>query len=133
MGGRGSSGGGGGGGFKAPTLTGSEKQVSWATDILRNPYDTMAANAKRFEKQANDLDKTKKGYGSEFREESSAFKAAQKRYASEISNLSKLYPNGMKASDIIDKRGGIKAIASNILADEYKKRPNLRSHIPLKF
>lgn len=63
MGGRGGPGMGsahGGAGFKIPTLTGSEKQVSWATDILKNPYDTMVANAKMLEKQA-DIVKRRKG------------------------------------------------------------------------
>ena len=136
MGGRGGSGMGsahGGAGFKIPTLTGSEKQVSWATDILKNPYDTMVANAKMLEKQAIDLEKTKKGYGDEFREQASAFKAAQQRYTAEIANLVKMFPNGMKASEIIDKKSGIKAIANTILAAEYKKRPRLKSFIPLKF
>lgn len=81
MGGRGSSSGGGGGGFKAPTLTGSEKQVAWATDILRSPYDTMAARAKSYEKQANSFDKMKKGNGDLERQEAAVYKAAQKRYA----------------------------------------------------
>lgn len=136
MGGRGGAGMGGssgGEGFKLPTLTGSEKQVSWATDILRNPYDMMEANAKRFEKQADDLDKTKKGYGDEFRDEASAFKAAKQRYAAEIATLVKMFPNGMKASEVIDKKSGIKTIATNILADEYKKRPRLSGFIPHKF
>lgn len=132
MGGRGSSGGGGGGGFKTPTLTGSEKQVSWATDILRSPYDTMEARAKSYEKQANSFDKIKKGNGENERQVASAYKSAQKRYAAEISNLPKMNPNGMKASDIIDKRSGINAIANNIIADEFKKRPALKYEIPGK-
>lgn len=132
MGGRGSSGGGGGGGFKVPTLTGSEKQVSWATDILRSPYDTMAARAKSYEKQANSFDKMKKGNGDSERQEAEAYKVAQKRYAAEISGLQKMKPSGMKASDIIDRRGSINAIANNIIADEYKKRPALKYRIPGK-
>lgn len=130
MGGRGKTG--GGGGFKAPTLTGSEKQVSWATDILRSPYDTMATRAKSYEKQANSFDKMKEGSGDSERQEAEAYKAAQKRYAAEISVLQKMNPNGMKASDIIDKRGGINAIANNIIADEYKKRPALKYRTPGK-
>ena len=123
MGGRGGAGGGGGsGGFKTPTLTGSEKQVSWATDILRRPYDTMASMAKSYEKQADAFDKVKKGNGDAERQEAAAYKAAQKRYAAEVSNLQKMNPGGMKASQIIDKRAGINAIANNIIKDEYKKR-----------
>lgn len=132
MGGRGSSGGGSGGGFKAPTLTGSEKQVAWATDILRSPYDTMAARAKSYEKQANSFDKMKKGNGDSERQEAAAYKAAQKRYSAEISNLKRMNPSGMKASQIIDKRAGINAIANNIIAEEYKKRPALKYRTPGK-
>lgn len=134
MGGRGSTGGssGGGGGIKLPELKGSEKQVSWATDILRSPYDTMEARAKSYEKQANSFDKIKKGNGENERQVASAYKSAQKRYAAEISNLPKMNPNGMKASDIIDKRSGINAIANNIIADEFKKRPALKYEIPGK-
>lgn len=133
MGGRGGAGGGGGGGgFKAPTLTGSEKQVAWATDILRSPYDTMAARAKSYEKQADSFDKIKKGNGDSERQEAKAYKAAQKRYAAEVSSLQKMNPNGMKASDIIDKRGRINAIANNIIADEFKKRPALKYSTPGK-
>lgn len=126
MGGRGSSGGVGGGGFKTPTLTGSEKQIAWATDILRSPYDTMTARAKSYEKQANFFGKIKKGNGDSESQEAAAYKAAQKRYAAEISNLKRMNPGGMKASQIIDNRTGINAIANNIIADEYKKRPALK-------
>lgn len=132
MGGRGSSGGGGGSGFKAPTLTGSEKQVAWATDILRSPYDTMMARAKSYEKQADSFDKIKKGDGDLERQEAAVYKAAQRRYAAEISNLKRMNPGGMKASQIIDKRAGINAIANNIIADEYKKRPALKYRVPGK-
>lgn len=50
MGGRGSSGGSGGSGgsVRMPTLTGSEKQVSWATDIR----DTALSNADLIVKNA---------------------------------------------------------------------------------
>lgn len=132
MGGRGSSGGVGVGGFKTPTLTGSEKQVAWATDILRSPYDTMATRAKSYEKQANSFDKMKKGSGDAERQEAEAYKAAQKRYAAKVSGLQKMNPNGMKAKDIIDNRGGINASANNIIADEYRKRPALKYRTPGK-
>lgn len=124
MGGRGSNGGGGvgNGGFRLPTLSGSEKQVSWAKDILTHPYDSMGSWAKSFEKQADAFDKGGKGYGDSERETANAYKAAQKRYAQEVKSLEKMFPSGMKASQVIDMRPRINDMANNIIKDEYKKR-----------
>ena len=109
MGGRGSSSGGAGtgGGFKLPALSGSEKQVSWA---------------KSFERQANAFDKGGKGYGDAERQTADAYKAAQKRYAQEVKSLGKMFPSGMKASQIIDMKPRINDMANYIIKDEYKKR-----------
>lgn len=124
MGGRGSSGRGAGtgGGFKLPTLSGSEKQVSWAKDILTHPYDIMGSWAKSFERQADAFDKGGKGYGDEERQTADAYKAAQKRYAQEVKSLGKMFPSGMKASQIIDMKPRINDMANYIIKDEYKKR-----------
>lgn len=105
--------------LKLPTLAGSEKQVSWATDILRTPYELMGKNAEIKQKQAAAFDKasTNGTGGDNERNEAAALRAAQTRYAKEISSLP-----GMEAKTIIDKRAGIKDIANNILKDEYKKR-----------
>lgn len=133
MGGRGGAGGGKGGGrvggssrpagsgggvtLRLPALSGSEKQISWAKDILSNPYETMGARVKSFERMADAFDKGGKGYGDKERTEADAYKAAQKRYAEEIGKL-----KDMKASQIIDQRSGINTIANNIIKDEYRKR-----------
>lgn len=92
MGGRGSSGSGAGtgGGFRLPTLSGSEKQVSWAKDILTHPYNIMGSYAKAFERQADAFDKGGKGYGDAERQTADAYKAAQKRYAQEVKSLGKM-------------------------------------------
>ena len=105
-----------------PELSGSEKQVSWATDILRSPFDTMGLRAKSLEKNADVFDKTKKGSGERERKEADAYKAAQRRYAQEVENLKKQFPSGMKASQVIFEKGRINTIANRIIQDEYKKR-----------
>ena len=121
MGGRGSSGS-GAGGFKLPALSGSEKQVSWAKDILTHPYDIMGSWAKSFAKQAAAFDKGGKGDGDAERQTADAYKAAQKRYAQEVKSLGKMFPSGMKASQIIDMKPRINDMANYIIKDEYKKR-----------
>lgn len=100
-----------GNGIKIPALTGTEKQIDWATDILKKPHELMLANAKLREKFAA------KAGGTRELKEADALKAAAKRYAAQIATL----PN-MEAKQIIDKRSGLRDIAYNILVDEYKKR-----------
>lgn len=103
--------------LKLPTMTGSEKQVSWAKEILESPYKTLGSIADSYEKQAEAFDRTSKNGGARERKEADAYRAAQSRYAAEISKL----PD-MKANVIIDRRAAIKDIANNMLKDEYKKR-----------
>lgn len=56
MGGNGSSGGvKAGGGVKIPELTGTEKQVAWAKDILTNPHASMLATAKLQRERAKSM------------------------------------------------------------------------------
>lgn len=98
-------------------MTGTEKQISYATDILTNPYATMGANAKLRDRTAALLDKTSKKAGDRERKVADAFRAAQKRWAAETAKL----PD-MPASKIIEKRSALDRIAYNILRDEYKKR-----------
>lgn len=121
MGGRGGRGGAkkNGGGLKIPMLSGSEKQVSWANDILKTPYDMLGKNAEAKEKEAAAFDKaSSSGHGGDReRSEAAAMRAAQTRYAKEVSSLP-----SMAASAIIDKRNALKEVANNILKDEYKKR-----------
>lgn len=102
--------------LRLPALSGSEKQVSWAKDILINPYETMGLRAKSYEKMADAFDKGGNGYGNQERTAAEAYKAAQSRYAEEIGKL-----EDMKASQIIDQRSGINTIANNIIKDEYRK------------
>lgn len=112
-----------------PTLTGSEKQISWAKDILQGPYDLLEKNAKILDKRAAEFDKASlTGHdGDKERAEAAALRAARQRYAQDIAKL----PN-MAASAIIEKRSGLKIIANNIIADEYQKRKQLNMRKPYK-
>ena len=121
MGGRGSSGGAGGAGgervgIKLPQILGSEKQINWAKDILTDPYTTFEMNEKLRRSQSVGRPKT-----DEIRMWADAYSAAKKRYADEIANLSKMFPNGMKARDIIDRRDGLSSMAKAIYKDELDK------------
>lgn len=98
-----------------PKISGTERQIVYAKDILMNPYNTMTANVKLFEGR---IKKYNLGENSRENKQVAAYKAASRRYAESVSEL----PKEMKARDIIDKAYGIRSVASNILADEYKKR-----------
>lgn len=119
MGGRGGAGGGSGGeriGIKLPQILGSEKQINWAKDILTDPYKTFEMNEKLRRSQSIGRPKT-----DEIRMWADAYNAAKKRYADEIANLSKMFPSGMKAGDIIDRRDGLSSMAKAIYKDELDK------------
>lgn len=125
MGGRGSTGIGGTGKSKPlslPTLSGSEKQVAWANDILTTPYEIMGKRVVNYTKQAETFEKGGKGWGDKERLIAAAYKAAQSRYAAEVSGLAKSFPGGMRASQIIDKQSALRTLANKIIEDEYKKR-----------
>ena len=81
-----------------PTLYGSEKQVSWAKEILEATYKTLGSIADSREKQAAAFDKASPNGGARERKEADAYRTAQSRYAAEISKL----PD-MKANAIIDR------------------------------
>lgn len=119
MGGRGGAGGGSGGervGIKLPQILGSEKQINWAKDILTDPDKTFDMNEKLRRSQSIGRPKT-----DEIRMWADAYNAAKKRYADEITNLSKMFPSGMKARDIIDRRDGLSSMAKAIYKDELDK------------
>lgn len=121
MGGNGSKGGvKAGGGVKIPELTGTEKQVAWAKDILTNPHASMRATAKLERERAKKYDKqsTTGHGGDDARTMAEACEAAAKRYQKEVSKL----PKAMKAKDIIDKRYSIESRAKAILDEECRKR-----------
>lgn len=119
MGGRGGAGGAGGNGksgIKLPSILGSEKQINWAKDILTNPYTALDANEKMRRNQSIGRPKT-----DDIRMQADSYNAAKKRYVDEVAKLSKMFPNGMRASDVIDRRDGLSSMAKAFYSDEYNK------------
>lgn len=119
FGGRGSGGGsrsGRGGGFSLPEITGSDRQVQWAKDILRTPYENLGNAANSHDNIANQLGSN----GSDQRNRANAYRAAQQRYANQVRELGG--GNPVSASQIIDRRTGFSRVAQNIAMDEFRKR-----------
>lgn len=132
MGGRGSSGGGSGGGggiakLKIPEITsGSDKQKSFARDIIEKPYNDLLSGY-RAEQRLRDADiLSAKNRGRKPPESSAdyeASKAAVNRYASEVSKISSV--PGTKMNDarwIIDNRIKFSQMKDAILNEEKRKR-----------
>ena len=129
MGGRGSAGGQSGSipGLKLPEITsGSEKQRSYARDIIEGPYNKLLSEF-RSEQRLRDADvaAAKKngrkipGPSAEYE----AAKAAVNRYASEVSKISSI--PGAKINDarwVIDNKAKFSMLGKGILDDEKRKR-----------
>lgn len=113
MGGRGGSGGrtGGGSGFTAPAMTGSEKQVSYAKDIIENPYKNAMVHAQTSDRLA------KLGLKSE-KEYAAVYRAAASEYKSGVGAVVDML--GAKASAIIDKKSRFRTVM-NALIDKHAK------------
>lgn len=121
MGGRGSSGNNKGGSFSAPSMSGSEKQVAWAKDIIETPYlnlglraEGAATIAKRFERAV--------GSAMGYRREEAAYRAAQARYAEVINTMARNASRGIRSGDIIDRRGAFQQAANELAEEELQKR-----------
>lgn len=112
-----------GGGISLPRISGSERQVSWASDILRTPYLNLGNAASQHERMAKSLGSN----GARERDQASAYRAAQKRYADQVKDLGK--GKEMPASQIIDRRYGFFRVAQNIAMDEFKKRGMKPVHV----
>lgn len=120
MGGRGSAGGASGGmgrvaEFSAPRMSGSEKQVAWATDILREPYTALDGEAKSHERTAKALG----SHGGRELEQARAYRNAQNRYAEQVKQLGEL---NLAAGQVIDRKDRFMGIARAIAEDEFKRR-----------
>lgn len=115
MGGRGSSSV-RGGEISLPRISGSKRQVSWANDILRTPYQNLGNAATTHERIAKALGSN----GASEREQASAYRAAQKRYADQVRDLGS--GKEVSANQIIDRRTVFSRIAQNITVDEFRKR-----------
>lgn len=133
MGGRGSSGGGarvGAGGIaklKMPEITsGSEKQISWARDIIEKPYNDLLSRY-RVEERLREADiSIAKKQGRKPPKPSAdyeASKAAVNRYASEVSKISSVpWAKMNDAKWIIDHRIQFSQMGKEILNEEQRKR-----------
>lgn len=118
MGGRGSSGSVvSRGGFSLPAVAGSAKQISYANDIMKSPYDRLGLAAKN----ADTLNKRMGGKNS-YAKEAEAFKAAQRQYSRDIQELAKRGGDRFTASFVIQKKYGFLERARNIAFEEFKKR-----------
>lgn len=120
MGGRGSAGG-RQKSFSAPAMTGSERQVSWAKDIIETPYrnlgqkaETAATIAKRFEGSGVSA--------ADYRAEESAYRSAQREYARQVNDLANRAPGGLTASQVIDRRGVFQTLANQISEEQLRRR-----------
>lgn len=104
MGGRGSSGGAGGSsqisGKNLPSLTGSEKQISWAKDIRKGFIDSWNKDISRSLSEGDDYYKTSEGR--DF-----------------VKNLSYIANNITKSSTWINNRGRVKPLDPNNIVYEF--------------
>lgn len=125
MGGRGSAGGPGGSGgsrsFSAPTMSGSEKQVSWAKDIIETPYKNLGLRADGAATIARRLE-AGGGRADDYRAEESAYRAAQARYAEGMNSMARNTQGGLKASQVIERRGMFQQAANELAEEELRKR-----------
>lgn len=121
MGGRGSSGGGSGGGFKAPAMSGTEKQVAYARDILKRPYDNLGQAAAVADRNVKRFEATIPEDAKKYRGQAAAYRAAQKEYAKGVSELKA--PSGqLSASMVIERKNRFGGIAEKIAESEFRKR-----------
>ena len=120
MGGRGSAGG-GTQSFSAPAMSGSERQVSWAKDIIETPYRNLGARADSAAEIARRFESTG-GRADDYRAEEAAYRAAQVRYAEGMDSMARNTPGGLKASQVIERRGRFQAAADELAREELRKR-----------
>lgn len=111
MGGRGGSGGGIGGsyGFSAPNVSGSDKQRSYAKDIMENPHKNLGYRASLSERLGDKKD-------------AEIFRSAQRKYADAVGQVKNRAGDRFDAKWVIDQKGAFQSMAQQILQDEAKKR-----------
>lgn len=129
MGGRGGSGGGSNSvaSLKIPEITsGSEKQRSYARDIIEGPYNKLLSEF-RSEQKLRDADVAyAKKNGKKIPSPSAEYEAARaavSRYASEVSKIGSI--PGAKIDDarwVIDNKVKFSMLGQGILDDEKRKR-----------
>lgn len=120
MGGRGSSGE-GSRSFSAPTMSGSEKQVSWAKDIIETPYRNLGQRAESAAIVARRFESTG-GKAADYRAEEAAYRSAQTEYARRVGELASRATGGLAASQVINKRNVFQTLADQIAQDQLRRR-----------
>lgn len=105
--------------FYSPQLSGSEKQVSWARDILREPYINAGY---RITKNLELNRQTNGGARSDFVVEAEAYRSAQKIYNEQIKLMEKRAGGTIPAKTIIDRRFSFKSAMEKIIFQELDKR-----------
>lgn len=118
MGGRGSSGAGGGRSsavaFSAPRMSGTARQVEYASDILKNPYNSLTAQIEFNSRMA------KNPNGGKYKTIVSALQTARNNYANQVRELGGAVPN-LSASMVISRRSGFFETARNLARRELLK------------
>ena len=118
MGGRGSSGVGVGRNsavaFSAPGMSGTARQVEYATDILKNPYNSLTAQIEFNSRMAKNFN------GGKYKTIVSALQTARNDYANQVSKLGSAVPN-LSASMVISRRSGFFETARNLARRELSK------------
>lgn len=102
--------------FKIPELSGSEKQISWAKDILSYPYNGLK-NFALGEQQNIDYNINKE----QSKNKKAAYEEAAKKYSSELDRISKLQ-NVFQASRVISGRNNFASFANGAVEKAFKKR-----------
>lgn len=119
MGGRGGASTRGSESFYSPQLSGSEKQVAWARDILREPYTNAGYSANSYER----INREAKGNSrSGWAQDAAAYRSAQKTYNEQIKLMEKRFGGTIPAKTIIDRRFSFKGAMEDIIRKELDKR-----------
>lgn len=119
MGGRGGSSTRGMESFYSPQLSGSEKQVSWARDILREPYINAGYRANNYE-QINK--KNKRKFEKRMGARCGCLSVCAKVYNENIKLLEKRFGGTIPAKTIIDRRFSFEGAMKDIIRKELDKQ-----------
>lgn len=103
-----------------PELTGSEKQIAWAKDILVAPYERLCCLAEHNLHLADKFDQV--GGGNDYREDAAACTAAAGQYAAMLTASVSSLSAGISAVSIIESKTRYMSIARDLLRKELRAR-----------
>lgn len=104
--------------FAAPSMSGTPRQIEYATDLLKRPYDAIGLQADFNESMNKQTKASLKGNNS-YLIRANALRAAQSDYANQVKQLGSQVPN-LSASQIIDRKSGFMSLAKEIARRELK-------------